>query len=382
MTLRDTLATIPTPSYVCDVARLKRNMATAARIRKEAGCKILLATKAFAMPAVFPFMRDALDGTTASGLFEARMGREEFGKEVHVYVPAYKEAEFDALTDIADHIYFNTPEQAARFLPMVKAKGRKAGLRINPGFSNATLGGDLYNPCAPCSRFGTLPEQFGLVPWDDIDILHAHVLCESLHEGSIGLINHIADTFGDIIKRVKAVNFGGGHFINKPGYDVEALIAAVRGFRARFPHVEVIFEPGAALVYDTGYLVSTVLDFHHNQKDLAILDTSASCHMPDVLEAGWRPPVLDGAEPGVHPHSYVFGGNMCMTGDVIGEYSFAAPLKVGDRVIFGDQMQYSFVKNNTFNGVPLPNIYVLHDDGRAECISDFGYADFRRRLGR
>lgn len=381
MSLRDQLQEIPTPAYVADVARLKKNMATAARIKRETGCKILLATKAFAMPAVFPFMRDTLDGTTASGLFEARLGREEFGKEVHVYVPAYKESDFDALTDLADHIYFNTPSQIARFLPRVKAKGKKAGLRINPGFSNATLGGDLYNPCAPCSRFGTLPAEFNQVPWDDINILHAHVLCESLHEGSIKLIHHIAAQFGDYVKRVKAVNFGGGHFINKPGYDVDALIAAVREFRAQFPNVDVIFEPGAALVYDTGYLVSTVLDFHHNQKDIAILDTSASCHMPDVLEAGWRPPVLDGAEPGVHPHSYVFGGNMCMTGDVIGEYSFQQPLKIGDRVIFCDQMQYSFVKNNTFNGMPLPDLYVLDENGTTQRVSHFGYEDFRRRLG-
>lgn len=381
MTIETLLQNIPTPSYVADVGRLKKNMATAARLKRETGCKVLLATKAFAMPAVFPMMRDVLDGTTASGLYEARMGREEFGKEVHVYVPAYKDAEFDDLTNIADHIYFNTPSQVARFLPRVKAKGKKAGLRINPGFSNATLGGDLYNPCAPCSRFGTLPEEFGDVPWDQIDILHAHVLCESLHEGSVKLINHVADQFGDYVKRVKAVNFGGGHFINKPSYDLDALIAAVKGFRARFPHVDVIFEPGAALVYDAGYLVATVLDFHKNVKQLAILDTSASCHMPDVLEAEWRPPVLHGAEPDVHPYSYVFGGNMCMTGDVIGEYSFEKPLKVGDRVIFCDQMQYSFVKNNMFNGVALPNIYLLNEDGTTKRISDFGYQDYRRRLG-
>ncbi len=379
--LHDLLKFIPTPAYVCDIARLKQNLATSARIKRETGCKILLATKAFAMPAVFPLMREVLDGTTASGLFEARMGREELGKEVHVYVPAYKDSEFDALTDLADHIYFNSPSQLAKFLPRVKAKGKKAGLRINPGFSNATLGGDLYNPCAPCSRFGTLPEDFAAVPWDDIDILHAHVLCESLHEGSVKLINFIADQFGDYVKRVKAVNFGGGHFINKAGYDVDALITAIKNFRSRFPNVDVIFEPGAAHVLDAGYLVATVLDFHRNQKDIAILDTSASTHMPDVLEVPYTPPVEGAEAPDVLGHNYILAGNMCMTGDVIGEYSFAEPLKIGDRIIFKDLMQYSFVKNNTFNGVPLPDLYLLHEDGKTERVSEFGYNDFRHRLG-
>ena len=375
------LQTIPTPAYVLDVARLKRNLSTAARLKRETGCKILLATKAFALPVVFPLMRDVLDGTTASGLFEARLGREEFGKEVHVYVPAYKDSEFDALTQLADHIYFNSPAQLARFLPRVKVQGKKVGLRINPGFSNATLGGDLYNPCAPCSRFGTLPQDLDCLPWDEIDILHAHALCESLHEGSVNLIRHVADHFGTYLSRVKAVNFGGGHFINKEGYDLDALIGAVRDFRARFPHLDVIFEPGGALVYDAGYLVATILDFHRNEKDIAILDTSASCHMPDVLGVPYTPPVLNGAAPDIHPHRYIFGGNMCMTGDVIGEYSFAEALKIGDRIIFGDMMQYSFVMNNTFNGVALPDLFVLQENGTLTRASAFGYDDFRTRLG-
>ena len=375
------LQTIPTPAYVADVSRLKRNLETAARIKRESGCKILLATKAFALPAVFPIMREVLDGTTASGLFEARLGREEFGKEVHVYVPAHKDSDFDELTRLADHIYLNSPSQVARFLPRIKAAGKKAGVRINPGFSNATIGGDLYNPCAPCSRFGVLPEDLDSLPWDDIHVLHAHVLCESLHEGSIQLINHIADNFGKYVKRVKAVNFGGGHFFNKPGYDVDALIAAIRGFRAKFPNVDVILEPGAGLVYDTGYLVTTVLDFHHNVKDIAILDTSASTHMPDVLLAHWRPPVLGADEPDVLPHNYILAGSTCMTGDVIGEYSFPAPLKVGDKIVLGDMMQYSFVLNTTFNGIPLPDLFVLHENGDIQKVSAFGYEDFRRKLG-
>jgi carboxynorspermidine decarboxylase len=373
-------AGIRTPAYVLDEAALRRNLATAARVRAEAGCRILLATKSFAMPAAFPLFRDVLDGSTASGEYEARLGREEFGKEVHVYAPAYTAAEVDALLGLADHIYFNSPGQLARFLPAVKNAGKKVGMRINPGYSNATLGGALYDPCAPGSRFGTVAADLGQLPWDQIDILHAHALCESLADGSVGLIEHIARHFGAYVRRVKAVNFGGGHFMNKPGYDVDKLIAAVRSFRAEFG-VEVILEPGAGLVVDTGYLVATVLDIHRNEKRIAILDASASCHMPDVLEVPYTPPVLGAAAAGILPHSYTLGGKTCMTGDIIGDYSFATPLAVGDRVIFGDMMQYSFVKNTTFNGTPLPDMAILSPDGTYRVVRSYGYDEFRRRLG-
>ena len=371
---------IRTPAYVLDAARLTANVATAARIRREAGARVLLATKAFALPAAFPLMRDSLDGTTASGEYEARLGREAFGKEVHVYAPAYGPGEVERLTKLADHIYFNSPSQLARYLPVVKAAGLPVGLRINPGFSNATLGGALYDPCALGSRFGTPRDQLAGLPWDAIDILHAHALCESMHDGSVGLIEHVGREFADYIRRVKTVNFGGGHFINKPGYDVGKLIAAIRAFRAQFG-VEIILEPGAGLVVDAGWLVATVLDLHRNGKDIAILDTSASTHMPDVLEVPYTPPVVGAAEPGVLAHTYVLGGKTCMTGDVIGEYSFADPLQVGDRIVFGDMAQYSFVKNTTFNGTPLPDIGVLERDGTYRLVRVFGYEDFARRVG-
>jgi carboxynorspermidine decarboxylase len=371
---------IRTPAYVLDVAALKRNLETAARVKREAGVKILLATKAWAMPAAFPLMRDVLDGTTASGEYEARMGREEFGREVHVYAPAYGPGEVERLTGIADHIYFNSPEQIARGLPLAKAAGREVGIRINPGYSNATVGGALYDPCAPCSRFGTIVDEIDQLPWDDIDIFHSHALCESLADGSVGLIEHIARNFAPYLRRVKAVNFGGGHFMNKPGYDVAKLIAALQAFRAEFG-IEVYLEPGAGLVVDTGYLVSTVIGMHHNVRDIAILDASASTHMPDVLEVPYTPTVIGAEKPGVLAHSYLLGGKTCMTGDVIGEYSFADPLKPGARVVFSDMMQYSFVKNTTFNGTPLPDLAILHEDGRYEVVRSFGYEEFRRRLG-
>jgi carboxynorspermidine decarboxylase len=373
---------IRTPAYILDVSLLQRNLATAARIKKETGAKILLATKAWAMPAAFPLLRDVLDGTTASGEHEARLGREEFGKEVHVYAPAYTEPEMHALVGLADHIYFNSPAQIARFLPIVDAArpAKRIGLRVNPGYSMATLGGHLYDPCAPGSRFGATRAMLDAAPWERIDILHTHALCEATEEGSIGLIRHVARELAPYLLRVEAVNFGGGHFINKPGYDVDKLIAAIKAFRAEHD-IEVILEPGGGLVVDSGYLAATVLDIHRNEKDIAILDASASTHMPDVLEVPYTPPVIGARAPGELAHTYVLAGKTCMTGDVIGEYSFAAPLRIGDRIVFGDMMQYSFVKNTTFNGTPLPDLAILEADGRYRVVKSFGYRDFRDRLG-
>lgn len=373
-------ADLHTPAYVLDVASLRRNLETAARLKAETGIKMLLATKAWAMPAAFPLMRETLDGTTASGEYEARMGREEFGKEVHVYAPAYGPGEVERLVAIAEHIYFNSPGQLAKYMTTAKAAGRQVGMRINPGFSMATLGGNLYDPCAPGSRFGTTKAESHSIPWGDVDILHAHALCEAREEGSVGLIRHVAETFADEIRQVKAVNFGGGHFINRPGYKLEPLIQALQDFRRAFG-VEVILEPGAGLVVNAGWLVATVLDLHRNEKEIAILDTSASTHMPDVLEVPYTPIIIGAKKAGVLAHTYVLGGKTCMTGDVIGEYSFAEPLKVGDWLIFTDMMQYSFVKNTTFNGTPLPDLSILHEDGRYEVLRSYGYDEFRRRLG-
>ncbi|HOS96343.1 MAG TPA: carboxynorspermidine decarboxylase [Deltaproteobacteria bacterium] len=380
--LASALPAMSTPAYVVDMAALKRNMAIAKRIRAQAGCRVLLATKSFALPVVFPLMREFLDGTTASGLFEARLGREEFGAEVHVYSPAYTEATLAELLKVSDHIYFNSAAQLRRFLPMVRAAGehKKAGIRINPGYSKATLGGDLYDPCSPRSRFGVTERDLEGLPWDDIDILHCHSLCEALHDGSTGLISHVANEFAPYIRRVKAVNFGGGHFVCKQGYDVEALTRAIREFRAAFG-VEVILEPGSGLVVDAGYLVTTVLDVVHNEADIAVCDASAACHMPDVLEVPYTPPLFGAQGPGVLSYTCILAGNTCMTGDVIGEYSFAGPIKPGDRLVFKDMLQYSFVKNNTFNGTPLPDLALLHEDGRVEVVHRFGYKDFRGRLG-
>ena len=379
--LKSLPANIRTHAYVLDEAALARNLATAARIKRETGATILLATKAFAMPAAFPMMAAVLDGSTASGLYEARMGHEEFGKEVHVYAPAFTEGELEELLGFAKHIYFNSVGQLRRFLPLVRSvRGVHAGLRVNPGYSMATLGGPLYDPCAPHSRFGATLETLDEAPWDEIDILHVHALCEANDMGSAGLIEHVGRELAPFVRRVKAVNFGGGHFINRQPYDVAALIDAIKAFRAKFK-VDVILEPGAGLVVDTGYLVASVLDIHHNGGAIAILDASASCHMPDVLEVPYTPPVLGAGKPGALAHDYILAGNTCMTGDVIGSYSFAEPLKIGDRIVFGDMMQYSFVKNNTFNGQPLPDLAVLSSDGKYRVVKSFGYGEFRGKLG-
>lgn len=377
--------TAQTPAYVIDVAKLKANLAVAARVRREAGVKVLLATKAFAMPAAFPFMAPYLDGTTASGVYEARLAHETFapdeGKEVHAYNPAWTAAEIAEIEGVAQHVYVNSARQLAMHRAQLKRQGHSVGLRINPGYSNATLGGALYDPCAPGSRFGEVAGELGGVDWSDVHTLHAHALCESRADGSVGLIEHVAQNFAPYIEQVGAVNFGGGHFLNKPGYDVDALIAALKAFRARFPDVEVYLEPGGGLVVDAGFLTASVIDTHRNGVDLAILDASASCHMPDVLEVPYRPNIVGAGEPGEKAHTYTLGGKTCMTGDVIGEYSFDAPLKAGDRLIFLDMAHYTFVKNTTFNGAPLPDLALLHEDGRYEVVKRFGYQDFAGRLG-
>lgn len=371
---------ISTPCFILDLARLRSNLETAKRVREEAGCKILLATKAFALPAAFPMMRDYLDGTTASGEQEAQLGADTFGKEVHVYSPAYAPGEVERLCETADHIYFNSATQLAKYGALAKAAGLKIGLRVNPGYSNATLGGELYDPCAPMSRFGEVESKLDQIDWAGVDIFHVHALCESLTEGSVGLIEHVSEHFAPYLKQVSTVNFGGGHFINKSSYDVDALIAAIQRFRARFG-VEVILEPGGGLVVDTGELHASVIDLHWNDGEIALLDASASTHMPDVLEVPYRPDIMGAGAADEFAHTYRLTGRTCMTGDIIGDYSFASPLKPGDRVIFQDQMHYTFVKTNTFNGNPLANLALRHEDGRVELISDFGYAAFRDRLG-
>ena len=372
---------ITTPAYVADIAAIKRNMVTVDHIKKEAGVSIVLATKAFAMPAVFPFMKDHLDGTTASGLYEARLGAENFGKDVHTYCPAYTEENLRDCLKYSDHIYFNSINQLNKFFNFIKEEKpeTKIGLRVNPRLS-LVKNSDLYNPSSPCSRFGISGEYLDDKVLEKIDILHFHNLCENMAEDSVALIEHISTKFIHAIKKVSHVNLGGGHYINHENYDVSKLINALKKFKQIFD-INITLEPGGALVYNAGYLVSSVLDIIQNEKQIAIIDGSASTHMPDVLEVPYRPDIIGSGTSGEKNHTYLLGGNTCMTGDIIGEYSFDEPLKIGDKLIFTDMMQYSFVKNTTFNGVPLPDLGILHEDGSYELVKRFGYDDFAGRLG-
>ncbi|PIR31756.1 MAG: carboxynorspermidine decarboxylase, partial [Alphaproteobacteria bacterium CG11_big_fil_rev_8_21_14_0_20_44_7] len=282
---------VKTPAYVLDVAALKRNLKVIEELRAKTGIKILLATKAFSMFSAFPLLQDYFDGTTASGFYEARLGAEHFGKEVHVYSPAYTDTEMADLLPIADDVYFNSNSQLQKFLPMIHESGRgiKIGLRVNPEFSSVKH--EIYNPCSPNSRFGVVKDKLAEIDFSNIDILHFHALCENMAEDSVALIEHVSEVFSDYISKVKAVNFGGGHYITHPDYDLPKLLAALNKFRKKFD-VEVILEPGGAVVYNSGYLLASVVDITQNQKQIAILDISATCHMPDVLEMPYRPNII------------------------------------------------------------------------------------------
>jgi carboxynorspermidine decarboxylase len=375
---------VETPAYVVDLGALRRNLAVLGRVQDEAGCKILLALKGFAMWGVFPEVRRVLSGIAASSPDEARLGREEFGaglpdKEVHAYAPAYADADIDLLVRTADHIVFNSVTQLARHAPRVRAAERRIeiGLRINPEHSEVAV--PLYDPCAPRSRLGTVAAALDEGALGQLDGLHFHTLCELGSDALERTLAAVEERFGAVIPRMRWVNMGGGHHITRPDYDVDRLIRLVRGFRERHG-VEVYLEPGEAVALDTGVLVASVLDVVHNEMDIAILDTSATAHMPDVLEMPYRPKIVGAGAPGERRHTYRLGGLTCLAGDVIGDYSFDAPLTVGSRLVFLDMAHYTMVKNTTFNGVRLPSIAVHEPGAGIRVLRRFGYEDYRNRL--
>lgn len=374
MDIPKALLEIPTPAYVTDMAAIARNLAVATRIKQESGCKILLALKAFSQWKAFAPFIEALDGTTASGLYEARLGHEEFGKEIHVYAPAYDTAEVKELAQLTQHIYFNTPAQIERFAPLLP-EGALVGLRVNPELS-LVKNNSIYDPSNPTSRFGTRRAQLTPDVVAKLGALHVHNLCENMAQDSVALIDHLMEQFDDVLQQVKLVNLGGGHYFTHADYDVDALIAAIKKLKAKYA-LEVVLEPGGALAYDAGYLVASVLDIVPAAKPIAVLDTSATCHMPDVLEVPYTPNVIGAGEG---EYEVILAGKTCLTGDVIGTYTFAKSLAVGDRVIFTDMAQYSMVKNTNFNGVPLPSIGALELDGTYTQHTRFDYAEFKSRL--
>ena len=369
---------LQTPYFLVDEGLLRKNLEILRRVSEEAGCKILLAQKAFSMFACYPLISRYLSGTTASGLFEARLGREEFPGEVHVFSPAYQEREWEELLACADHFVFNSPNQLRRFGPRAKAAGKQVGLRVNPECSTQE-GHAIYDPCAPGSRLGTTRENFteDLLPL--LDGLHFHTLCEQNSDALETTAAAFEEKFGEFLPRMKWLNMGGGHHITREDYDIPRLIRVVKHFREKYG-VEVYLEPGEAVVLNAGFLVSSVLEVVHNGMDIAILDTSAACHMPDVLEMPYRPPVRDAGKPQEKAHTYRLAGPTCLAGDVIGDYSFDQPLEEGSQIVLEDMALYTMVKTNTFNGMNLPAIAYRHEDGQVEVVKTFGYENFKNRL--
>lgn len=369
---------IRTPYFLVDEKRLLHNLEILKSVSDRTGCKILLAQKAFSMFRVYPLLRKYLAGTTASGLFEARLGKEEFGGETHVFSPAYREDEFEELLSYADDFVFNSPSQVKKFASRARAAGKSVGLRVNPECSTQE-GHAIYDPCASGSRLGTTLAQFDESILSMLDGLHFHTLCEQNSDDLEKTAIAFEEKFGSYLKGMKWLNMGGGHHITREDYDLERLIKVICHFQDVYG-VQVYLEPGEAVVLNAGFLVTEVLETIKNGIEVAILDTSAACHMPDVLEMPYRPPVRDSGQPGEKKYTYRLAGPTCLAGDVIGDYSFDEPLDNGSRIVFEDMALYTMVKTNTFNGMNLPSIVYQKKDGSMELVRSFSYEDFKGRL--
>ncbi|MFZ2570531.1 MAG: carboxynorspermidine decarboxylase [Streptococcus suis] len=369
---------IPTPAYVIDEAKLVNNLEILKSVQDRTGCKVLLAQKAFSMYATYPLISQYLAGTTASGLYEAKLGREEFGGEVHVFAPAFKDADLEEILEIADHIVFNSERQLRKHVDKCRAVGVSVGLRINPECSTQ---GDhaLYDPCAAGSRFGVRIDQFSEDLLDLVDGLHFHTLCEQNSDDLKTTLDAVEAKFGPYLHRIKWLNMGGGHHVTREDYDLDLLISSIQHMQETYG-LEVYIEPGEAIALNAGYLVTEVLDIFENGIETLVLDASATCHMPDVLEMPYRPPLRHGFEAGEKTYTYRLSSNTCLTGDIIGDYSFEKPVEIGDKLYFEDMAIYSFVKNNTFNGIGLPSLVLMDKTGDCRIVKSFGYEDFKGRL--
>lgn len=370
---------LPSPCYVVDERLLKKNLELMNSVQERTGCSILLALKGFSMYSVFPLVGQYLKGITASSLFEARLGYEKMGKEVHAFAPAYVEHEFDELLTYCDHIVFNSFAQWNKYKEKVKQAPKKieCGIRVNPEYSEIEV--PLYNPCYPNSRFGVTLANFKPEDLDGIDGLHFHTMCEQNSDTLERTIKIVEEKFGEYMKKMKWINFGGGHHITRPDYDVEKLVRTIQYVQDKYD-VHVYLEPGEAVALNTGYLVATVQDIVNNGMDIAILDTSATCHMPDVIEMPYRPNIIDAGQPNEYAYTYRLGGLTCLAGDVIGDYSFKEPLKPGDRLVFCDMAHYTMVKNHMFNGVNLPSIARFNEEEGIQVVKQFKYEDYASRL--
>lgn len=381
------LESLPTPAYVVSLDLLEQNLNKLDDVQKRSGAEILLALKGFSAYSAFPLVRKYLRGTTSSGINEALLAHEYFGGEIHVYNPAFTQSEISQLAEFAHTIVFNSQAQLDKFADFARSCAKAAGnlgleigLRVNPQYAEVET--QIYNPCASGSRLGARRDTLRADVAKKIEMLHFHAMCEQNSDVLERVLGHFEDKFADLIPQVRTVNFGGGHHITRADYDTERLAKIVRGFYARYPNIEKIYlEPGEAIALNAGIFATRVLEIVQNDAQIAILDCSATCHMPDVLEMPYRPQVVGAGLPGQKPHTYSLAGRSCLAGDRIGDYSFDAPLKEGDILIFTDMAHYTMVKTTTFNGVNLPDIVMWNDAAaRAEFIKKFGYEDFKNRL--
>ncbi len=372
------ISVLRTPCYVIDEAQLIHNLEILHGIEERTGAKILLAQKAFSCYHLYPTIGRYISGTACSGLFEARLGYDEMRSENHVFSAAYREEEIDEIIGYCGHIIFNSFTQLGRYRKRVLAAGKKIGLRINPECSTQN-GHEIYDPCSPKSRLGITDKNFRRSDIYGVTGLHFHTLCEQNSDDLEKTLNAVEEKFGDILPKMEWINFGGGHHITREDYDIPRLERCIKRMQEKYG-LEVYLEPGEAVALNAGFLVTEVLDITENDIPIAILDTSAACHMPDVLEMPYRPPLLNSGMPSEKAYTYRLGSQTCLAGDVIGEYSFDASLNIGDKLVFGDMAIYSMVKNNTFNGMPLPDIVLKKTDGTLEMLKQFGYRDFRERL--
>jgi carboxynorspermidine decarboxylase len=370
----------PSPAYVVDLGRLRHNLAILDDVQQRSGAKILMALKAFSMWSIFPLIRETLQGVCASSPWEARLGREEFGGEVHSFAAAFKENDVIELLKISNHLVFNSFDQLERFRPLwEKEAGRVSiGLRVNPEHSEGHT--EIYDPCAANSRLGIPRVEFEGRSFNGIEGLHFHTLCEQLFEPLERTARAFEEKFGQFLPGMKWINFGGGHHITREGYDLDGLVKLIKYFKEKYD-LEVYLEPGEAVAIGTGVLVGEVLDIVRNGMDIAILDISATCHMPDILEMPYRPEIYGGFNTGEKPHTYRLGGPSCLAGDIIGDWSFEKSLKIGDRLVFKDMAHYTMVKTTTFNGIQHPHICTFEPETEElKVLRSFGYEDFKARL--
>ena len=372
---------IPSPCYVMEEKLLRNNLALIKRVKEEAGVNIILAFKAFALWKSFPIVKEYISYSTASSKFEAQLAFEEMGMPAHTYSPAYTEADFPAILKYSSHITFNSLSQFERFYPLVKADGRgiSCGLRINPEFSDVET--DLYNPCAPGTRMGIVRDLLGKTLPEGVDGLHFHTLCESTSFDLERTLQEVEKKFGDLLSQVKWLNMGGGHLMTKKGYDTAHLISLLHAFKAKYPNLEIIMEPGSAFAWQTGFLLTTVVDIVENKGiNTAIIDSSFTCHMPDCLEMPYKPAIRYATDAVEGKPSYRIGGNSCLSGDYMGDWSFEKPLKVGDKIIFEDMIHYTIVKTSMFNGIPHPSLALWSKDDELVIYKSFGYEDYKNRM--